>query len=313
MNLEQVAAPIIDKLADWLGTAIKMVPNLIVAVLCLVLFWILAMVIGRLVHRMVMRLTIYRHVARLLTRLSGVAVITVGVLLALYALNLDRAVASLLAGIGIVGLAFGFAAKNTGADYLAGFIIHFSHPFRVGHLIQVGNFLGYVESLQLRTTTIRTQEGQSVIIPNHKITENELTNYYASGERRVDLTCGISYEADLQRAEEVAIQAVESLELRNPERDVELFYEEIAESTINFTLRFWIDPDQKTFLKARSQAIKAIKATFEEHGIIIPYPIRTLHFSPAEGGSLREQLQGIKWLPARRAAKSAEKEGGEQK
>ena len=156
--------------------------------------------------------------------------------------------------------------------------------------------MGYIDSLQVRATKIRTQQGQIVIIPNHKITENELTNYTVTGERRVDLKCGISGEADLQLAEELAIKAVESLETRIPERDVQLFYEEFGESSIIFTLRFWTDPDQKTYLTARSQAIKAIKRTFEDHGITMPYPTRTLDFSMAKGGSLREQLQGIGWL-----------------
>ena len=102
-------------------------------------------------------------------------------------------------------------------------------------------------------------KARAFIIPNHKIMENELTNYTITGERRVDLKCGISQDADLEKAEDVAIKAVESLKTRNPERDVELFYEEFGESSIIFTIRFWTDPDQKTYLTARSQAIKAIK------------------------------------------------------
>jgi small conductance mechanosensitive channel len=191
--------------------------------------------------------------------LWNTSVVATGVLLALDALSLDRAVASMLAGIGIAGLALGLAAKDTGGDYLAGLLIHFTHPYRTGHLIQVGNFMGCVDILELRATKIRTQQGQSVIIPNRKIMENGITNYSITGERRVDLKCRVSYGADLQKAEDLAIKAVESLEERNPERAVELLYEEFGESSINFTLRFWIDPDQKTYLTARSQAIKAIK------------------------------------------------------
>jgi len=290
MQLPSAAAPAVDKLIGWAETAVKMLPNIIVAIFFLVLFWGLSVVIGRLVHRMVLRLSSYRHVASLMARLSRLVVIAVGVLMALNALNLDRAVASVLAGIGIVGLAFGLAAKDTGGDYLAGFLIHFTHPFRIGHLIKVGDFMGYVESLELRVTRIRTQQGQSVIIPNRKIAENELINFTITGKRRVDVRCGISYESDLQEAEDLAIEAVESLEERNSEREVELFYEDFGESSINFTLRFWTSPDQKTYLTARSQAIKAIKRTFKDHGIAIPYPIRTLDLSKV-GERLRAQLQ----------------------
>ncbi len=310
MELKELIAPVTGKLSEWAEIAIKMVPNMLVAVFCLVVFWLLAIVIGRIVHRMVLRLSVYRYVAKMIARLSRLLVILVGLVLAFYALHLNNIVASTLAGIGIVGLAFGFAAKNTGADFLAGFIIHFTHPYRVGHLIQVEKFMGYVDSIDLRATTIRTQPGQRVIIPNHKIIENELTNYYITGERRVDIKCGIAQDADLEKAEDIAIKAVKSLKTRNTERDVELFYEDIGEFTIDFTLRFWTEPDQKSYLTARSQAIKAIAKAFHEHGIVMPSPIRTLEFSTAKEGSLREQLQGIEWSSSVEKATSEQKKAG---
>jgi len=187
LNLGKVATPVADKLIGWVETAIKMLPNMLVAIFCLVIFWLLSMLVARLVRQMVSRISIYRHVAALTSRLSRLVIIVTGVILALDALNLDRAVASMLAGIGIVSLAFGLAAKDIGGDYLAGFIIHFTHPYRIGHLIQSGNFMGYVDSLDLRATRIKTQQGQIILIPNHKIVENELTNYTITGERRVDL------------------------------------------------------------------------------------------------------------------------------
>ncbi len=312
MDVKELIAPVTGKLSEWVEAGIKMVPNMLVAVFCLAVFWLLAILIGRIVHRMVLRLSVYRYVAKLTARLSRLLVILLGLVLAFYALHLNNIVASALAGIGIVGLAFGFAAKNTGADFLAGFIIHFTHPYRVGHLIQVEKFMGYVDSIDLRTTTIRTQPGQRVIIPNHKIIENELTNYYISGERRVDIKCGIVQDADLEKAEEVAIKAVKSLKIRNTERDVELFYDEIADSSINFTVRFWADPDQIAFLTATSQAIKAIQQTFRDNGIKLASPVTILDFSAAKGGSLREQLRGIGRLSASKGAKR-DRKGGEEK
>jgi small conductance mechanosensitive channel len=307
MNLREVIAPVTSKLSEWSEAAIKMVPNVLVAVFCLLIFWLLAILTGWLVRRMVLRLSVYRHVAELTSQLSRLVVILIGSLLALYALHLNNIVASTLAGIGIVSLALGLAAKDTGGDYLAGFIIHFTHPYRVGHLIEAGKFMGYVTSIDLRATTIHTQQGQKVIIPNHKIIGNELTNYYATGERRVDIKCGIAQNADLEKAEDVAVKAVKSLKTRNSERDVELFYEGIGDFTIDFTLRFWADPDQKSYLTARSQAIKAITQAFHEHGIVMPSPIRTLEFSTATGGSLREQLQEIERSSAAQKAKPEQK------
>jgi small conductance mechanosensitive channel len=118
-----------------------MLPNMVVAVFVLGLYWLLAIVIGRLVHRVVLRLSSYRHVATLMARLSRLMVFAAGVLLALNALSLDRGVASMLAGVGIAGLALGLAAKDTGG--LSGRTAHAFHSsFPNGPSYSGGEFHG---------------------------------------------------------------------------------------------------------------------------------------------------------------------------
>jgi small conductance mechanosensitive channel len=294
LNLQKAATPVIDKVNGWALNAVKMLPNLMVAIIVLALSVLLAFGVGRLVHRMVVRLSPYGHVARLVAGMSRLTVIGGGLILALSAMGLDRAVASMLAGVGIMSIAIGFASRDIAADYMAGFVIYFTHPFRTGHIIQVGNFFGVVESIEMRAIKCRTQQGQRVIIPNRKVIEGEIFNYSITGVRRVDLKCSVSYEDDLQQAEDLAIEAVESLALRNRERSVEMFYEEFGASSINFSIRFWIEPDQKTFLKARSEGIKVIRQAFRDHGITIPFPIRTLDFGISGSPNLREQLEGAR-------------------
>jgi small conductance mechanosensitive channel len=292
-NLQRAASSVIDKLNGWVLNAVKMLPNLVVAIIVLLLAALLAFVVGRLAYRMVERLSPYGHVARLVAGMSRLMVIGGGLILALSAMSMDRAVASMLAGVGIVSIAIGFASKDIAADYMAGFVIYFTHPFRTGHIIQVGNFFGYVDSIEMRAIKCRTQQGQRVIIPNRKVIEGEIINYSITGARRVDLKCSVSYEDDLQQAEDLAMKAVESLPLRNSERPVEMFYEEFGASSINFSIRFWIKPDQKTFLKARSEAIKVVRQAFREHGITIPFPVRTLDFGISGSTNLRQQLEGV--------------------
>lgn len=293
LDLQKAANQVVDKLNGWGLGAIKMLPNLVVAVIVLTFSGLLAIVVGRVVRRMVSRISPYGHVARLMAGMSSLIVIGIGVILALSAMNLDRAVASMLAGVGIVGIAVGFASKDIAGDYMAGFLIHFTHPFRTGHIIQVGKFFGYVDSIELRTTKCHTQQGQQVIIPNRKITEGEIINYSISGVRRVDLTVSVSYSVDLELLEELVIDAVESLELRNSERPVELFYEEFNGTAISFMVRFWTAPEQTVYLKARSEAIKAIDQTFKDRGITLPSQNVSLDFGITGGPSLREQLDGV--------------------
>ena len=293
LSLEKALAQLISKLNGWLTLTVKMLPNLVVAVIVLVIIIKLSRPMAKLVARAVMRFSGYRHIARLTATMTRLAVITIGVILALDVLNLDRAVASMLAGVGILGIAFGFASQDIAANFMSGILLHFVHPFRIDDFIKSGEFLGHVEAIDMRSTKIRNQQGQRITIPNKNILGNPIINYTISGERRVDLPWSLTQVEDLPRAEALAIKAVEALEWRIPDHPVELFYEKVGDYTIDFEIRFWTDPEQKVCLKARSEAIKAIKRTFEEHGIPMPSPVRVLDFGIVGGTTLREQLTGV--------------------
>jgi small conductance mechanosensitive channel len=294
-HFEKMVGHVVDKVSTWLTTIIQMIPNIVVAAIILVVFWVIGMLAARLTKHGVLKLSRHIHVAKLFSRLALLAVLAAGIILALDILNLEKGVASMLAGIGIIGIGIGFASKDIAANFISGIMLTFSRPFHTHDLIHSGDFQGYVEAIDMRSTTGRSLTGQKVIIPNEKILNNPIINYTITGSRRVDLKCGVSYGDDLQKAEDLAIKAVEALEWCIPQRPVELFYEEFGDSSINFVIRFWTRSEQKIFLKARSEAVKAIKKTFDENGITIPWPIRTLNFEVVGGSTLRDQLKGLKF------------------
>jgi small conductance mechanosensitive channel len=305
-SLEKAIGLLLTRVNDWVTLPIRMLPNLIVAIFVLVVILKLRHGLARLVERAVLRVTGHAHTARLMAAMTRLAALTVGIILALDVLNLDRAAASLLAGVGILGIAFGFASQDITANFMSGLILHFIHPFRLNDLIRSGEFLGYVEALDMRSTYIRNLQGQKITIPNKNILSNPITNYTITGARRVDITCGVSYADDLQLAQDLAVEAVAALDLRNQERPVELFFEKFDTSSINFSIRFWTRPEQQIYLEARSEAIKAIQQTFKAHGITIPTQIVTLDFGSTAGKSLKEQVEGAEpsLLP------STDQEGG---
>jgi len=311
LSLEKAFDQVLAKLIGWANYTITMLPNLLVAAIILAAVWKMGTMTEKLVNRAFLRLFRQRHVhvARLVAMMGRMGVLVAGIILALNVLHLDKAVASLLAGIGILGIAFGFASKDIVANFMAGILLHMVHPFRMGDLIKSGEFFGYLESMDLRFTTIRSKQGQRITIPNQTFLASPITNFTITGIRRVDLDWSLTQVEDLQRAEKLAIKAVESLELRNPDRPVELFYEKVGDYTIDFKIRFWTEPEQTTFLKARSDAIKAIKLTFEKHGIPMPSPVRVLDFGIVGGKSLREQLEGLRLPLALPEAKPGEKAG----
>ena len=290
MNLDQTWDLLGRKLSTWGRAFILALPNFLLAVLTVIVFWLLARAIRSVVMRLLRRVSNSQQVTYLLSQVVYIAVVTAGAFIALGILGLQKTVASLLAGAGIIGLALGFAFQDIAANLMAGIYLSVRRPFRRGHLVKTQDFFGIVQEVNLRWTELITQQGQLVLIPNKQVFENPIVNYTARGNRRVDLTVGVSYGDDLERARRVAIEAVSAMTSRVPDREVELFYEELAESSIDFTIRFWIPfSKQKDYLEARSEAIIRIKKAFDANGITIPFPIRTLDFG-AKGG---EALAGV--------------------
>ena len=292
MSFDQTWGLLGRKLAGWGRAFILALPNFMLAILAVIAFWLLARVVRNVVMRLLRRVSHSEQVTYLLSQVVYIGVVTAGAFIALGILGLQKTVASLLAGAGIVGLALGFAFQDIAANLMAGIYLSVRRPFRRGHLVKTQDFFGIVQEVNLRWTELVTQQGQIVLIPNKQVFENPIMNYTARGNRRVDLTLGVSYGDDLERARQVAIEAVSAMPARVPEREVELFYEEFAESGVDFTIRFWIPFEkQKDYLAARSEAIIRIKQAFDANGITIPYPVRTLDFGVKGGEALTEVLE----------------------
>ena len=286
-----VYSTLTEKLLNWLETTIAMLPNLVVALLVLIVFMVLGRLVRGGVKHMLEKTTSNKTIINLLETIVGVLIIGIGVFIALSVLKLDGAVTSLLAGAGIIGLALGFAFQDIASNFISGIILSIRHPFGIGDIIETNGFYGEVEKMNLRNTIIRTPKGQIVYIPNKSVFENPLENFTSSGLRRIDLSCGVSYGDDLEKAKEVAIEAVKGLDNYNADKGIEFYYEEFGGSSINFNIHFWVNfrknPD---FLSARSDAIIAITQAFDENDIMIPFPIRTLDFGIRGGEKLNTML-----------------------
>lgn len=284
-----------DKLENWIDTLIQMLPNLALALVILIVFYVIGKLIRNAIGKLLGKVTGNRTIINLLETIVGVLIIGVGVFIALSILQLDGAVTSLLAGAGIIGLALGFAFQDIASNFISGIILSIRHPFGIGDIIETNDVYGTVQKMNLRNTIIRTPRGQIVYIPNKSVFESVLENYTSSGERRIDLACGVSYGDDLEKAKKIAIEAVKSLDNYNDKKDVEFYYDEFGGSSINFKVRFWVNfrsnPD---YWSARSDAIIAITRKFDENDIMIPFPIRTLDFGIRGGEKLNTMLQNGK-------------------
>jgi small conductance mechanosensitive channel len=286
MGIEKTWNLLVDKLLGWIRDFILLLPNLAVAVLVLVGFWLAAKLVRSLLLRLLHRVSNSEQVTRLLAETVFLAFLAAGFFISLGIVGLQKTVASLLAGAGILGLALGFAFQDIAANFMAGIYMSIERPFRVGHLIQTKDFLGVVQRVHLRWTEVSTPQGQLVLIPNKQVFENPITNYTTSGKRRVDVKLGVSYSDDLEKVRQVTLKTLEEISVRKPDMDVEMFFEELGESSVKLVARFWIAfaSQQSEYLAAQSEAIEKLKRAYDENGITLPFPTQTLEVV-AKGGS----------------------------
>jgi len=265
-----------DKIKGWVVDGASLLPNIVVAIVIGVVFWLLAKGLSGTLNRGLTnkRLGMSPMIAGLVSSAVKLLVLAAGLMTALSVVGLDKTVTSLLAGVGLIGLGLAYAFQDIMSNFVSGVLIVSQKILKIGDYIAVDGQEGSIIDINLRTTTIKTLTGQHVLIPNKRLFENAVTNYSGQTERRIDIPCGISYDEDLERVEKVVKEVIGALPMRSADTSVGFVYTEFADSSINFNTNFWIDNNGGgEFLKARSEAIKAIKVRFSEEEIDIPYPI----------------------------------------
>ncbi len=284
-----------EKFVSWFDTSVALLPNLLIAGLIMVVTYALGAAVARVTNKIFNRAFDSGAVASLFSTISRIVVVLVGFFVALELIGLQKAVVSLLAGAGIIGLALGFAFQDLAENLLAGLLMGIRKPFEPGNLIQSNDQFGFIERLNLRNTIIRNFSGQIIYIPNKEVFKNVLSNYLKSGERRIELAVGVSYGEDLKQVTEILHEAIETLGFRKEDKGIDVFALEFGDSSINFTVRYWIDYPHGDvgYFKAIDAGIKAIKAAFDEHDILIPFPIRTLDFNARGGDTLTDNLSPV--------------------
>ena len=182
---------------------------------------------------------------------------------------------SFIAILGAAGLAIGLALQGSLANFAAGFLMIIFRPFKVGDLIEGAGTTGTVEEIQIFTTMLKTPDNKTVIIPNSKMTADNIVNYTAKGTRRVDMIVGIGYESDIDKAREIMEQLAANDErvLKDPATTIAVV--ELADSSVNFVFRPWVNAAD--YWNVWFDLTEQVKKRFDEAGISIPYPQRDIH------------------------------------
>lgn len=282
MDLNEAALLIEKKLHTWARHLVALLPNFLLAIVAILFFGILARYLSRLAVRLLSRATDNVSFVNLTGSVLRIAITVVGLFVALDILELEKAVSSLLAGAGIIGLALGFAFQDLTANFLSGTYIAIKQPIRVGDVVETNGYFGQIREINLRSTIIDNFSGQYIEIPSKDIFQKPIINFSKSNERRMQLNCAVSYRDDLQKAQDLALQAIQSLPFLQEGKPVEFHYQAFGDNSITFLIWFWIDQAKAGPPLAMSEAIKAVKNIFDANKVTIPFPIRTLELTNSE-------------------------------
>lgn len=182
---------------------------------------------------------------------------------------------SLVAVVGAAGLAVGLALQGSLANFAAGVLILIFRPYRVGDVVEVAGAFGTVEEIQIFTTVLGTPDNKTVVVPNARATEGNITNYTRKGTRRLDMVFGIGYGDDLLKAKQLLEQIIAEDErvLQEPAATVAVL--ELANSSVNFAVRPYVSVGD--YWNVLFDTTEKVKLLFDQEGISIPYPQQDVH------------------------------------
>ena len=248
-------------------------PKVLAALVIFLLGKILAKWIRRLVERMMKKSDVDPMIIGFTGSLVYIAMMVFVVIAALGQVGIQTT--SFIAILGAAGLAIGLALQGSLANFAAGFLLIVFRPFKVGDVIEAAGITGKVEEIQIFTTTLKTPDNKTIIVPNAKLGNDNIINYSTQKTRRVDMTVGVSYDADIKQVRDILQDIVNSDGRVLKEPEPQIVVGELADSSVNFFIRVWVE--SADYWGVYFDANEQFKLRLDEAGIGIPYPQRDVH------------------------------------
>ena len=296
---------VMEVLQGYLNTALQHLPTIGSAVALLLVVFIISKFTKRFGVRLSQRITDDLSLQSLFQTTIQVIVWSLGLFAAAAIVFPGLKAGDLVGVLGLSSVAIGFAFKDIFQNFLAGVLILTQRPFSIGDQIARGDIEGTVQSISIRSTTIKTYDGQLVIVPNSELYTNPVTVRTAQDTRRTTFTTGIAYGEDIDTAREVITKAVHGCELVKSEPAPQIYVTNHGASSVDFDIRYWTSSDKATTVRALDQVATAVKYALDNADIEIPYTYRTLEFFDKTDyaellSSLSpEQLEALRNMPGR--------------
>ena len=235
--------------------------------------WFIAKGVRVIIRKMLQKGHVDETLVSFVSSVTYVGVMAFVVIAALGQLGIQTA--SFIAIIGAAGLAVGLALQGSLANFAAGVLMIIFKPFKVGDYIEGGGVSGAVEEIGIFTTELKSPDNKKIIVPNAKMTSDNIVNYSAKEIRRIDIVAGVSYGDDIDKVKKVLddIMVKDERILKDPAPTIGVL--ELADSSVNFAVRPWVKTSDYWNVFFATQ--ESIKKQFDAAGISIPFPQRDVH------------------------------------
>ncbi|MCZ7555186.1 MAG: mechanosensitive ion channel [Bacteroidia bacterium] len=245
-------------------------------VLAIVIFLVGLWLAGRLRNGL-KKLMRRRQVDETLTKFAGSVIYATFLIFVIIAAlgQLGIQTTSLIAILGAAGLAIGLALQGSLSNLASGVMLIVLRPFSVGHYIEGAGIAGTVRGVQLFTTTLMTPDNRRIIVPNSKLTNDNIINYTIEEKRRIDFFFSVAYNDDIRRAQEVMLEVLhgDARVLDDPEATVGVF--ELGDNAVKFAVRPWVKTED--YWPVYFDMMQTMKRRLTDEGFNIPFPQRDVH------------------------------------
>ncbi len=266
-----------NSINDLIGSSVRILPALIGGLIVLALTRYAAEISEKIVKKIVEKTIKSRSLQLLFIKASFFSTWIIGVIIASVLAFPGLTLGDIIATLGLGSVAIGFAFQDIFKNFLAGILILLEEPFRIKDQIKIDEHEGTVEDIHIRTTEIRTYQGELVLLPNTKVFTSAIKVRTAFPSRRTDLMVGVDYNTSLPQAKSILQEIMAKVEgvLIEPFPEVDLV--DFNDSSIDLIVRYWTGSQQAEVRRTQTRVMSAIKQAFDNNSITIPYPIRTIY------------------------------------
>ena len=221
-----------------------------------------------------------------------------GLVIALDITGASALLGAVLGGAGLIGLALGFALRETIENYVASLMLSLRQPFRANDWVLIDNYEGRVIRLTSRATVMMTLDGNHLRIPNAQVFKAVITNFTRNPHRRFDFDLGVDADDDAEVARKLGRETLAAFDFILADPPAEARIIEVGDSNVVIRFLGWIDQNETDWWKAQSRAIPAVKKALEHAGFGLPEPIYRLRFDPRSASIPFENIAGGRDTPA---------------